>query len=104
MSIYHPPCKIYQGACSCSQVYIGETKRNFEVRWSEHEDIRKDSQPAKHLSNYPDHKFEWKIISHALKNQKLRKNIESSFIALKKPQMNNQLDAAKLVLFKNGIT
>ena len=33
----HPACKIYEGICSCSANYIGETKRNVETRWNEHE-------------------------------------------------------------------
>ena len=34
----HPTCKIYEGTCSCGSSYIGETKRNVETRWSEHDD------------------------------------------------------------------
>ena len=33
----HPACKIYEGNCSCSVNYIGETKRNVETRLNEHE-------------------------------------------------------------------
>ena len=44
----HPTCKIYKGICSCSANYIGETKRNMETRWNEHENPNKDSEPAKH--------------------------------------------------------
>ena len=29
--------------------YIGETKRNSEVRWEEHEVLARKSKPAKHL-------------------------------------------------------
>ena len=29
-------CVIYKGDCSCGSRYIGETKRNAEVRWNEH--------------------------------------------------------------------
>ena len=100
----HPSCKIYEGICSCSQVYIGETKRNVEVRWKEHENINKDSNPARHLREFPNHSFEWRIILNAPKNLRLRKNIESLFIASRRPKINNQLDADSLVLFKNGIT
>ena len=49
----HPACKIYGGICSCSANYIGETKRNVETRWNEHENPNKDSEPAKHLRKFP---------------------------------------------------
>ena len=32
----HPACIIYEGVCSCKENYIGETKRNVEIRWEEH--------------------------------------------------------------------
>ena len=32
----HPACKIYEGICICGEKYIGETKRNVEIRWIEH--------------------------------------------------------------------
>ena len=46
----HPSCVIYEGSCSCSDTYIGETKRNVEVRWLEHEHLKGKSEPAKHLN------------------------------------------------------
>ena len=67
----HPACKIYEGICSCSANYIGETKRNVETRWNEHENPNKDSEPAKHLRKFPDHKFDWKILLTAPTNAKL---------------------------------
>ena len=32
----HSPWKIYKGVCSCRETYIGETIRNVEECWSEH--------------------------------------------------------------------
>ena len=80
-----------------------ETKRNVETRWKEHQNINKDSEPAKHLREYPTHSFEWKIILNAPNNKRTRKNIEASVIALKKPSLNDQLDSQRL-LFRNGVT
>ena len=100
----YPACKIYQGDCSCGETYIGETKRNVITRWREHENFSLKSEPAKHLNSFPDHKFEWKIVLNAPKHTRTRKNLEASFIALKKPRLNDQLDSAKLLLFRNGVT
>ena len=78
----HPACKIYEGICSCSANYIGETKRNVETWWNEHKNPNKDSEPAKHLRKFPDYKFDWKILLTTPANVKLRKILESSMIAL----------------------
>ena len=100
----HKACKIYDSICSCSANYIGETKRNVETRWNEHENSNKDSEPAKNLRKFPDHKFNWKILLTVPANAKLRKILESSMIALKQPSLNEQLDFDKLILFRNGVT
>ena len=42
-------CVIYKGDCSCGSRYIGETKRNVEVRWNEHNNPTKSSELSKHL-------------------------------------------------------
>ena len=34
-------CAIYEGVCACKENYIGEMKRNVEIRWEEHLDINK---------------------------------------------------------------
>ena len=38
------------------------------------------------------------------KNTKTRKNLEASYIALWKPDLNEQKDFERLVLFTNGVT
>ena len=100
----HTACKIYEDTCSCSGKYIGETKRNVETWWNEHENPNKDSEPAKHLRDFPDHKLYWKILLMALANTKLCKILESSIIALKKPSLNKQLDFYQLIVFRNCVT
>ena len=99
----HPACKIYDGTCSCSANYISETKRNVETRWNEHENPNKDSEPAKHLRDFSDHKFDWQVLLRAPTNAKLRKTLESSIIALKRRSLNEQLGFDQLILFRNGI-
>ena len=44
----YPSCVIYEGTCNCGENYIGETVRNASVRWNEHEEPKKDSEPEKH--------------------------------------------------------
>ena len=100
----HPSCKIYEGVCSCGNNYIGETGRNVITRWTEHENVKLNSDPAKHLRNFRNHKFTWRIISNAPEKTNLRKNIEASIIAIKKPSLNDQLDSNRLILFRNGVT
>ena len=101
----HPACKIYQGVCDmCEQSYIGETKRNVEVRWAEHNNPKQNSEPAKHLAQNPSHTYSWKILMDASKDTRVRRNLEASFVAHMKPTLNNQLESKKLALFRHGVT
>ena len=97
-------CVIYKGHCSCGLRYIGESKRNAEVRWNEHNNPTKSSEPSKHLQSNINHYFTWAVISNAPTNAKTRKNLEASYTALWKPELNKQKDFEKLVLFTNGVT
>ena len=78
--------------------------RNVKTRWDEHQDFRKTSEPPKHLSENPDHMFEWKCLLNASFNSRQRKNFEASFIAIMEPSLNNQIDTKKLIFFHNGVT
>ena len=100
----YPSCKIYEGACSCGSLYVGETKRNVAVRWAEHNDPRGSSEPSKHLYNFPSHQFSWRVLLNASQNIRIRKNLEASVIALQKPDLNSQVDSKKLTLFRYGVT
>ena len=75
-------CVIYKWDCSCGSRYIGETKRNAEVRWNEHNNPTKNSEPSKHLRSNINHSFTWAVNSNATKNAKTRKYLEASYIAL----------------------
>ena len=44
------------------QNYIGETGQNVTIRWDEHSHISKNSEPAKHLNQFPEYRFNWKIL------------------------------------------
>ena len=75
-------CVNHKGDCSCGSRYIAETKRNAEVRWNEHNNAIKSSEPSKHLRSNNNHYFTWAVISNAPKNAKIRTNLEASYIAL----------------------
>ena len=100
----HPSCKIYKGICSCGETYIGETIRNVEERWSEHNSADNKSEPAKHLASNKEHFFLWNILLDAPKDGRTRKNLEAFFIAKLKPSLNRQEDSNMLTLFRNGVT
>ena len=42
-------CVIYKAECSCGSHYIGESKRDAEVRWNEYKNPTKNPKPSKHL-------------------------------------------------------
>lgn len=78
--------------------------RNAEVRWNEHNNVTKSSEPLKHLQNNIDHCFTQIIILNASRNAKIRKQLEALYIELWKPDLNKEKDFERLVLFKNGVT
>ena len=53
----YPSCKIYEEVCSSKENYIVATKWNVVTHWNKHENPNKDSEPAKHLFQHPDHVF-----------------------------------------------
>ena len=48
--------------------------------------------------------MEMNIISNAPKNAKTKKNLEVSYIALWKPDLNKQKDFERTALFRDGVT
>jgi hypothetical protein len=101
---HHPCCIIYEGLCSCGKKYMGETDRCAHLRTDEHENLKKVSEPAKHLKANAGHSFTWKILSNAPNTQGKRKILEALFIAKFKPALNDQIKSTKLKLFPNGVT
>ena len=95
---------MYRGDCSFSSYNIGETKRNGEVRWNKHNNPTKKSKPPKHLRSNINYCFTWAVISNTPKNATTRKNLEASYIAPWKPDLNGQTGFERLVLLKNGVT
>ena len=96
-------CVIYNRVYSCNTRYISETKRNAEARWNEHNNPTKSSEPTKHFRCNINHGFTWVVISNAPTNAKTRKNLKSPYID-DIPDLNEQNDFERLVLFRNGVT
>ena len=47
--IIHKANVIYKGKCTCKEFYIGESKRNSEVRRNKHWFLKKTSEIGDHL-------------------------------------------------------
>lgn len=45
----YPTCQIYKTACVFEETNIGRTIRNCHTQWKEHEDIRNEPEPVRHL-------------------------------------------------------
>ena len=79
--------------------------RNCKIRWDEHNDVNKNSEPAKHLARNIEHEFSWYVLTRTLVNTLKRRVImEAYFIKLIVPSLNEQLDNDVLMLFRNGVT
>ena len=102
--VNHVSNVIYEGKCSCGLSYIGETKRNVDVRIKEHCDIRQKSEPAKHLYRNPLHTFDWKVICKAPMLTMKRKILEAYHIMSKRPVLNKNIELPSLTIFRHGIT
>ena len=73
----HPACKIYKGICSCESAYVGEAKRNVEVRNLEYNHPGGKSEPSKHLYQNINYEFTWSVICSAPKIYRTQKNLEA---------------------------
>ena len=58
---------------------------------------------SKHLRSNNNHYFTWAVILNAPKNTKTRKNLEALYFTLWKPDLNEQKDFERLVLFRDGV-
>ena len=100
--VQHLSCVISKGICSCGEKYVGETIRNCKIRCDEHNDVKKNSEPAKHLPRKIEHKLSWYILARAPVNTLKRIILEAYFIKLIVPSLNGQLD--NKLLFRNSVT
>ena len=102
--VQHLSCVIYKGICSCGETYVGETIRNCKIRCDDHNDVNKNSEPAKHLARNIEHKFSWFILARAPVITLKRRILEAYFINLIAPCLNEKLDNGVLMLFRSGVT
>ena len=80
---------MYEGKCNCGENYIGETGRNVTVRWYERSDIGKNSEPAKHLNQFPEDRFNWKILRRVPNEVRQRRIHEAHYVMCMRPTLNN---------------
>ena len=62
------------------EFYVGETKRNCEVRWREHCCTKKTSELGHHLLLNPGHTVSWEILASAPKQEIKWKIFEAFYI------------------------
>ena len=99
----HVSSVVYEGICNCGKNHIGETRRNVTVRWNDiHNNIGKYSEPSKHLYQFPEHRFNCKILRRVLLNRQ-RKIYEVYYVMWLRSTLNNQLLLTFLTLFRNGV-
>ena len=98
----HPAWKIYHSVSSCGETYIGETNRNVETRWNEHNMSSEKSNPSKHRNTNITYHFTLSVICNA--PTLTQKILEPYFIVLLKLTLNDQIESDLLHLFKNCIT
>ena len=70
----------YKSICSCSEFYVGETKRNTEVRWREYCSTKKMSKVVDHLLMNPGQMVNWEILTNAPKQVNKRKILEAFYL------------------------
>ena len=102
--VSHVSYVVYEGKCNCGENYIDETGRNGTARWDEHSDRGKISEPAKHPNQFPEHRFNWKILRRVPNKIRQRNIHEAYYIMSMRPTLNNQLELTSLTLFRNGVT
>ena len=91
-AILHLNSIIYKSICSCAAVYIGETIRNVNTRWNEHEiEINKNSNWFKHYLEHLSHDFQWSVLSIAPSITCKWQTLEACFIKIMEPLLNSQV-------------
>ena len=87
----HVSSVVYEGKCNCGKNYIGKTGRNVTIRWDGHSDIYKNSEPAKHIKQFPEHRFSWKILRRVPNKVRQRKIDEAYYVMCLRPTLGVNL-------------
>ena len=101
--VKHMSYVLYEGKRSCVRRYIGQTIRNNNIRWNEHESTTGKSEAAKHLADSRSHMFTWNILASGPFHFRKRKILEAFFITKLKPDLNDQIEYHALSLFRHGV-
>ena len=88
---------IYKGEYICGQTYSCETARNLKVWVNEYSDVNKQSEPAKHISKHPNHKFTREVFTTAHSWLKRRMK-EAFYIARFRPELNKHVQSLDLTM------
>ena len=64
----------------------------------------KKSSSSKHIKDNVYHVFNWLVLANAPKNMSQQKLLESYYIILEKPNLNEKLEPGRLNLFRNDVT
>ena len=94
----HVSSVVYEGKCNCSENYFGETGWNVTITLDKHSGIGENSEQAKHLYQFPEHRFNWKILRRVLDKVRQRKIYETCYVMCLRPTLNNQLELTSLTL------
>ena len=93
----------YKRICSCESKYVSKTERNVEVKYLEHNHPSGNSKTSEHFYQNINHVLTWSLICSVPKIDRTRKNLKTFYIALMRPNLNEQCDYNILALFRNGI-
>ena len=69
--------------CQCGEDYVGDTA----TRWSAHNNPKGKSEATQHIKK---HLFDWSILHNAPSNNQIKKNLDTLFIGIIKPSLNEQ--------------
>ena len=82
---------------------MGKTVRNVEVRWHEHSNPTKITNPSKDIRDNVDHTLHWSVLMRAPTNTFQQQVLQTYYIVLDKPTLNDQLEPDRINLFRNGV-
>ena len=71
---YHPNIKL------TIEVNPSKFLDNVTIRWGEHSDISKNSEPVKYFNQFPEHRFNWKILRRGPNIVRQRKIHEAYYV------------------------